>query len=1177
MKIEKKKLLGAMTIVLLLVVCMVIVGCGADKPTTVTISYVDTDGSLLGEQIVQLGAEAPELKEPSKDGYVFIGWYCGGIEFNFETAIEADVTLIAQWQRRYLTVRFYSAGGSEVSTQEVEYGKKAICPQEPTQIGYDLIGWNTVGGELYDFSSPVYEDIVLIAVWEETITYATVSFDSAGGSAIPSQLVLLNGWAQRPADPVKTGYIFNGWLLDGATYNFNVPVVAGIILTADWKAIMLTVTFDSAGGSDVESQNVAYGSKLSIPKCEYVGFVLKGWMLPDATMWNFEDPVTQDMHLTALWEVQTFSVVFMANNEILYSTVVKYGELIENTPNPEMQFHVFKGWVSKDGTEYNFSTPVTSDIVLYAVFEYDINLAKAHYIAEIKDYKAQKAQPSYRYHYTYAAWTAITDICSEYELLISSAENEIEIVELASSAKAAMDEVKTIPQEMQAFMDALSVEEYWQEDWAEIIRLYEYACQVISEYEGGLPYPEKTANDFYKGVDNVFTKEEDIAQGELQKSVRIRELTNYVESLKEADYSTENWALVQNIYTQGIENLNNAIGTRAVGIAYAEAYNKINAVEVNYWTVTFMVGEDVYRIIKVTKNGYWELPEDPVSEGFVFCGWMYNDKIVDFNEFFIESDTVLVADFRLEFVVENGVLVEYNGKGGVVVIPEGVKEISAGKLAGANIFRYKNVTKVVLPTTLEKIHAIAFLGCDSLFDINFEDTKLSYIGEFAFQMSGLVDITFPATLAALGQAGQYGLCSVFKDCTKLTSVKFADNCALTQFGGYLFAECSALKYVEIPKNVNFIRTNAFLDCFSIQDITSLNPVPPTIEDVTVFTGVSENVTITVPVGSVDAYKNADSWKLFPNITSGEPIFTNYTIAFKNIDDKWATMYYYAYYIENGVEVPLTAFPGTPITEEMLGAKDYYYMQISSRYTHVVFTDGNNEKTSAFEIKDNYMYDNSVTVAIYPNFTIAFKNIDDKWATMYYYAYYIENGVEVPLTAFPGTPITEEMLGAKDYYYMQISSRYTHVVFTDGNNEKTSAFEIKDNYMYDNSVTVAIYPNFTIAFKNIDDKWTTMYYYAYYIENGVEVPLTAFPGTQITEEMLGAKDYYYMQISSRYTHVVFTDGNNEKTSAFEIKDNYMYDNSVTEPIHTNNSLSVFIFSPMACKQYVLGNKSPFMQY
>ena len=55
-----------------------------------------------------------------------------------------------------------------------------------------------------------------------------------------------------------------------------------------------------------------------------------------------------------------------------------------------------------------------------------------------------------------------------------------------------------------------------------------------------------------------------------------------------------------------------------------------------------------------------------------------------------------------EFVIKKGVLYEYKGKGGKVIIPEGVTKIDNG------VFKEKNIEEVIIPNTVVEIGNFAF-------------------------------------------------------------------------------------------------------------------------------------------------------------------------------------------------------------------------------------------------------------------------------------------------------------------------------------------------------------------------------------------------------------------------------------------------------------------------------------
>jgi len=67
----------------------------------------------------------------------------------------------------------------------------------------------------------------------------TVSFNSNGGSLVPSQKLYKNEPVKRPADPVKTDFLFEGWFSDDNSFlnewNFNVAPTEDMTLYAKWK------------------------------------------------------------------------------------------------------------------------------------------------------------------------------------------------------------------------------------------------------------------------------------------------------------------------------------------------------------------------------------------------------------------------------------------------------------------------------------------------------------------------------------------------------------------------------------------------------------------------------------------------------------------------------------------------------------------------------------------------------------------------------------------------------------------------------------------------------------------------------------------------------------------------------------------------------------------------------
>ena len=106
----------------------------------------------------------------TKEGYIFDAWYVeGGNSFDFASAITADIKLVAKWKdpnKEYCTVTFKESDGKE-STQSVVKGEKATKPTtDPKKDGYTFLGWYN-GDTVFDFSTPITNNIALTAKWEQ--------------------------------------------------------------------------------------------------------------------------------------------------------------------------------------------------------------------------------------------------------------------------------------------------------------------------------------------------------------------------------------------------------------------------------------------------------------------------------------------------------------------------------------------------------------------------------------------------------------------------------------------------------------------------------------------------------------------------------------------------------------------------------------------------------------------------------------------------------------------------------------------------------------------------------------------------------------------------------------------------------------------------------------------------
>ena len=368
------------------------------------------DGTERMEVEVAAGKLANRPTDPVKVGYAFIGWNLNGAEYDFTEQVTSNIKLVAQWEENaslWCTVHFMTLGGEpQPKVQRLQKGEKAQEPAtNPAKEGFTFQGW-TLNDVAYNFSDTVKESIVLKAKWQVNsgVTERRVTFMALGGKFADGTDVMVftvqNGKSvPRPQDdPIKEGFTFKGWTLDGAPYGFTETVTKDIVLKAQWekedpnmtehKVTFMALGGAFADGTDVQSFTVKDGEAVQEPTApKKVGFTLQGWTL-DGAPYDFNKTVTKDIVLKAEWEANSSvterTVTFMAlggkfaDGTDVQTFTVKDGEAVLKPTAPVKEGFTLQGWTKDGSAEYNFTTPVAADLVLYAMWEKKDPSVKEH-------------------------------------------------------------------------------------------------------------------------------------------------------------------------------------------------------------------------------------------------------------------------------------------------------------------------------------------------------------------------------------------------------------------------------------------------------------------------------------------------------------------------------------------------------------------------------------------------------------------------------------------------------------------------------------------------------------------------------------------------------------------------------------------------------------------------------
>ena len=170
--------------------------------------------------------------------------------------VTADGGLVLKlyYTRNSYTVTWNGNGGTVntdgATTGSVKYGSTITKPtNNPTKTGYTFNLWS---GFTENMTMPA-ADTIFTADW--TAKQYTITFDSAGGSAVAAITKNYGTTVTAPVAPTKDGYNFVGWQLNGNNYAFTTMPAEDITLVAVWSDIPVTKYNLWIGNTQVTSGN----------------------------------------------------------------------------------------------------------------------------------------------------------------------------------------------------------------------------------------------------------------------------------------------------------------------------------------------------------------------------------------------------------------------------------------------------------------------------------------------------------------------------------------------------------------------------------------------------------------------------------------------------------------------------------------------------------------------------------------------------------------------------------------------------------------------------------------------------------------------------------------------------------------------------------------------------------
>lgn len=203
----------------------------------------------------------------------------------------------------------------------------------------------------------------------------TITFNSNGGSQVPSQDVVFGERITEPTPPTKTGYTFTGWFYLGTEnrFDFNTTVEGELTLEAHWSNGTYDIVYNLNGGTaNISNTTCGFGEdncvlSTTIPTRD--GYTFLGWGIGnDATKAVYgpgakANSITSSTtyNLIAVWKSNEYSISYDLAGGILANTNPTSYNKETNTftlNNPTRTGYIFEGWTGSNGNTKQTSVSV---------------------------------------------------------------------------------------------------------------------------------------------------------------------------------------------------------------------------------------------------------------------------------------------------------------------------------------------------------------------------------------------------------------------------------------------------------------------------------------------------------------------------------------------------------------------------------------------------------------------------------------------------------------------------------------------------------------------------------------------------------------------------------------------------------------------------------------------------
>ncbi len=353
---------------------------------------------------IEKGTSIETLPVTTRKKYIFDGWFIGNTQISDGYTPTEDVKIIAKWARNvqqaiaspssfeltrgdeaYLTITnknniepfTMSSSNDQIATIDQD-GKVTAVSNGQAKI----VLTGSRSGEIFEIPVTV------------TLPRYTVHFDTKGGNEIADITDVEEGSSigTLPADPTRTGYVFDGWFLENSDTEFttSTPITDDTNVEAHWtmditNAIVSNISITRGESAQVNVTNAnelepfTYRSDntniVTVDENGNITTVAAG----STTITLVGSRSTLEATLNVSVALPKYIVHFNAHggSDVADITGVTEGSTISVLPATTLENHVFEGWFTTEtgGEELTTSTPIMGEVTYHAHWKKDVSQA----------------------------------------------------------------------------------------------------------------------------------------------------------------------------------------------------------------------------------------------------------------------------------------------------------------------------------------------------------------------------------------------------------------------------------------------------------------------------------------------------------------------------------------------------------------------------------------------------------------------------------------------------------------------------------------------------------------------------------------------------------------------------------------------------------------------------------